>query len=374
MAIQKKIDVNQISNFRNFINGNSHFVLNKYRNIDGKNKWSIICSCIDWTTVAVDYINSVEMKNENENIMSMQVYSIISAYDIIVDSIIQLHRVFFNTKESPFQSDRLVFNEKLTDEEYFKHIRAVFGAHPVNLSDVITNDGNKKYYASWSTTRGFSGKDIHVYLYSNLPGETAIEFGINFLDINKFAIKYYNHLNEIIKEITDQYNKFLFEKKGQLIVTQKDTIAQILLLKKENKERINSDYYGYCLDKLEMMFSANCTLDENKAAFSEYLIQLKKVVLEINNNLQDMLDCELKTSNIINPPLPIGKHYDYEKVFGYIYGGDDYISCYMFPHHYQRILEDLSEVKAIDANSGKSEILLLINTGLFFSNNFEDRE
>lgn len=366
MSVDEKIDANQIMKFKNFINGNNDFVLNKYRNIDGRNKWSIICSCMDWITVAVDYINSFKIKTQNENVMSMHVYSMISAYDIIIDSVIQLHRVFFNTKESPFQNDRTIFNEKLTDEKYFKHIRAVFGAHPINLDDIFENDKNKRYYASWSTTRTVSDKDVHVFLYSSVPDERAIEFGINFSQINKFVFKYYQYLDDIIKEISKQYKEYLSHNKRQVIEKKKDILEQIRLLQNENKERLDNDYYGYCLDKLEMMFSAGCTYKENEEAFSEYLVQLEKVVEEIHKNLQSMKFCELKTDNIINPQRQVNKHYDYEKVFNYLYGEDDSYSYHMFSYHYKRIMEDLSNVKMLDASSSKNEILLLINTGLYF--------
>lgn len=362
----EKLGTDQISKFRNFINSNNYFVLNKYKNIHGKNKWSIICSCMDWITVAVDYINSIEIKSNNENIMSMQIYSMISSYDIIVDSVIQLSRVFFNKRESPFQNDRTIFNNKLTDEKYFKHIRAVFGAHPINLDDIFENNKNKKYYASWATTRTLSDHDIHVFLYSNDPEEKAVEFGIDFLKMHRFTLKYYKYLDDIIEEIKKQYKECLYNKKEQIIEQKKDMLSEIKVLKIENQKRFDNDYYGYYLDELDMMFSAVCTYEENREAFSEYLMELEKVVKEIHINLQNMRFCELKTIKIINPSRPIKKHYDYEKVFNYLYGNDDHYSLYMFPNHFERIKEDLSNIAKFDVNLSKNELLLLINAGLYF--------
>jgi hypothetical protein len=363
----EKFGVGQINKFRNFINSNNHFVLSKYKNIDEKNKWSIICSCMDWITVAVDYINSIEIKSKNDNIMSMQIYSMISSYDIIVDSVIQLSRVFFNKRESPFQNDRTIFDEKLTDEKYFKHIRAVFGAHPINLDDIFGNDKNKKYYASWATTRTLSNHDMHVFLYSNDPEERAVEFGIDFLKIHRFALKYYKYLDDIIEEIQKQYKECLSKKKDQIIEKKKDMLSQIKVLKIENQQRFDNDYYCYYLDELDMMFSAVCTYEKNEQAFNEYLMLLEKVVEEIHINLQNMRVCELKTANIINPRRPLKKHYDYEKVFNYLYGNNDYYSLYMFPHHFERIKEDLSSIAMFDVNLSKNELLLIINAGLYFT-------
>ncbi|MBK5241109.1 hypothetical protein [Clostridium sp.] len=361
----KKFEVDQIKKFRNFINGNNYFVLNKYKNINSKNRWSIICSCMDWITVAVDFINSTEIKNKSENIMSMQVYTMISSYDIIIDAIIQLHRVFFNTRNSPFENDRSIFKEKLTDEKYFKHIRAVFGAHPVNLDDIYDSNSKKKYFASWASARAVSKYDMHVFLYSNIPGEPAKEFGIEFYLIHELVLKYYNYLNIIVEEIKKQYEGSLCEKRAQVIEKKQDILEQIEVLKNERKLRFN-DCYSIELDELEMMFNSRCTFIENQSAFNEYLKELEKVVEELHSNLQSMKFGELETDYIINPGSSFDRQYDYEKVFNYIYGDDDNLSYHMFPNHYKRIQVELLGIKTFDSSLSKNELLLTIKAGLYF--------
>ena len=369
MIPYEKLDARKIEDFRNYINGNNHFVLNKYRAIDGINKWSIICSCMDWITVAVDYINSANAETRNENIMSMQVYSTISAYDIIVESVLQLHRVFFQATELPYAQDTSVFNAHTTDYKNFKNIRAVFGAHPVNLKDILEGSKGKQYYASWSTTsRALLDSDVHVFLYSKVPGDRPIEFGVKFSEMHAYVSKYYQYLDIITEEISKQYRNFLSEKKRETIERKTDILDQVKLLKIENKKRNDNDYYGYCLDLIDRMLSAECTHEENEAPFNEYKLQLVKVVDEIYQNLQNMKFSDLITASILDSPRPMKMHYDYEKLFNYINGEDDGFTYYMFPHHYERVFDDLSGVKKLDVNSDKDELLLLINAGLYFAN------
>ena len=58
-----------IGQFRDRVNKNN-YVLNKYRNIDGKNKWSCICSCMDWIYVAISYLseNPIPIQYGNDDL------------------------------------------------------------------------------------------------------------------------------------------------------------------------------------------------------------------------------------------------------------------------------------------------------------------
>ena len=60
------IDIELITKFRDKVNSNSYFVLQRYKNVNEKNQWNIICSCMDWISVAIR--NLYDMKNDNTNI------------------------------------------------------------------------------------------------------------------------------------------------------------------------------------------------------------------------------------------------------------------------------------------------------------------
>ena len=105
-----KIDLDSelIGDFRDTVNGNLNFIYNQYHNRDGKNNWNLICSCMDWITVAVRYLKKLPRFSDDIDIKVIQVYSIISSIDIVYEAISQLHRVLKNTKKPPFDGDDVI--------------------------------------------------------------------------------------------------------------------------------------------------------------------------------------------------------------------------------------------------------------------------
>ena len=192
-----------VDNFRNRVNYAT--VLDKYVNVNGKDHWSIICSAMDWITVAVGGIdcdkNNFRPTGGLDN--SRKMVLLISSIDILLESIAQLHRVCIDENTMPFENDNRIFLNKLIpvkdDNDYFKEIRAIFSAHPVNLKI-----GNKKekYCASWSGNMGIGG-DFSVILYKiDLPGEAyGRTFSISLDELFSFAKTRYEYLNEILKQI-----------------------------------------------------------------------------------------------------------------------------------------------------------------------------
>ncbi len=237
------IDIELITKFRDKVNSNSYFVLQRYKNVNEKNQWNIICSCMDWISVAIR--NLYDMKNDNTNIdvLSMQTYLYISSIDIIFEAIIQLHRVLACDNSIPFKNDNSVFQkntpfEHMDDNTYFKHIRATFGAHPVNL-----NDKSGQWFASWPYKDSMDEYDFQVRLYSNKPKQEDITFGIKFNELNNFLNLRYSYLNNLIEMINNQYNNYVLEKKERIISTDKNIIKQLEILLEEGKDRLNNDYY-----------------------------------------------------------------------------------------------------------------------------------
>ncbi|MGL5354568.1 MAG: hypothetical protein ACRDA5_14840, partial [Clostridium sp.] len=146
------LDQNVISKFRRKVN-NSNYVYNIYNNIDDKNKWNCICSAMDWIDIAVNFINSDWNNSKEINIKCMNLFTYISSINLLLESVDQLHRVFFNTSGTPFNGSKNIYKYKINDQDdnkYFKTIRACFGAHPVNLVEPSVPNNNKiKRFASW---------------------------------------------------------------------------------------------------------------------------------------------------------------------------------------------------------------------------------
>ena len=150
-------DSGLIRQFRDQFNfGNFGYL--RYKDRNGKNDFSAICSAMDWIEVAVDYINELTLSKDRSNIMSMKVFSFIMAVDMIYSGITTMHRVILNTsaKETPFDECHDIFNLKKSDNKHFKELRAAFGAHP---TDLYGETKKETRYASWSVSN-FMGNDF----------------------------------------------------------------------------------------------------------------------------------------------------------------------------------------------------------------------
>lgn len=101
---------------------------------------------MDWIDVVIGEIDIHKLLRGNDNKSSVYFIAFISCADVLWESIQQLHRVFFKTDTIPFDNDSSVFKNKLfpeTDNEYFKTIRACFAAHPINLNNYFSGNGEK---------------------------------------------------------------------------------------------------------------------------------------------------------------------------------------------------------------------------------------
>lgn len=246
------LDDSLINEFRNKINEND-FILHIYQNYESRDKWSCICSAMDWITVAVDFINSDWNRFDNINIKCMNLYTYISSIDILWESVQQLHRVLFNTTKIPFKDENICFETKIIkedDNDYFKTIRACFGAHPVNIS--LEEDKNSKRFASWLVGgKDFcSKKDFEVRLYSNQQDKEEIYLGVNISELNRFALRRYEYLLELMKEIDKKYKQFIEDlRKSRISRYDDDILKQLNELKIESHKRL----YGNILILLKRL-------------------------------------------------------------------------------------------------------------------------
>ena len=188
------LDRGLIDQFRKTVYGYNH-IFSTYINIENKNRWNCICSAMDWITVSIDYLCK-HPAIKTSDFGSIEMCSLISCIDIIIEAVEQLHRVIYKNKEKVFLNDREIslgnfFDQ--SDRTYFKTIRSCFGAHPVNLDDPTDKHNQEsKFFAGWSG--GFFGKsDYSVFLYSNQVKGNDTLLGINFEQLLLFAEKYYRY-------------------------------------------------------------------------------------------------------------------------------------------------------------------------------------
>lgn len=345
------LDRELISKLRDKVN-EAEFVYNTYKNICDRNKWNCICSSMDWIDVSVDFINSDWNKSKEVNIKCMNFFTYISSINVLWEAIEQLHRVFINYKSIPFKGNSYIFRSKINsedDNDYFKTIRACFGAHPVNLVDPSNPKCKQsKRFASWPYEDSFLSdyNNFSVRLYSNQIHTEDLYLGINIDELNAFALERYNYINEIIKVIDNQYEEFQFKYRKREISKSDDIVEQLNILLVEAKNRQVEDY-GYTIKDILTIYKVDSINSNNRKVLDKYKAQLEVVVQEVYSRLQSMDFRELETNSIINPKCPKGLHYSYEKLNNAMCGSSQLYAFEPIAEYLKDII-DFNEVRSLE--------------------------
>jgi len=354
-----KIDINdqKITDFRELVNDNSSFVCKQYKNINNKNLWNPICSCMDWITVSIRFLQDSPELNENIDIRVMQMYSFISAIDIVTESITQLHRVFIDPKSIPFKNESTIFSNKLVDVDdtnYFKEIRACFGAHPVNLNP---KDKGKRF-ASWPFDgMNSSSSDLDVRLYSNIPDEEDLTLSLKSNELIAFLKSRYEYLDVISEEIKRQFISFK-EKHSQIIIDSFGSPLEVLnTLAEESSVRLENAYYEGMINDLIIIFRTTLDGEEFQTEEAEFKESLLPLIEEIRINLQAVEIKDLEHHSLIYMDSTLDSQLSYElpKFYSWIYHGqhDPLLDYYI------RKLNKVSDNKYKFSDSDGSDKLFL---------------
>lgn len=306
------LDLKLITDFRDKINDNNSWCYFKYHNNDNKNLWSCICSATDWIEVSAQYISSHDIYSLDVD-QGIELYALLSSIDIIVEAIEQLHRVIFATKQQIFAADNDCFSDNIfgkPDRNFFKELRACFGAHSVNLADPKDPNNQKaKRFASWPSKIGVG--DFSVILYSNQVEEENIFLGIEFNQLERFLNKYYTHLIALENELDSQYNKFCESKRHEKIECFGTPLEQLTILQEESRKRLNSEYYNNKIDEMIRIFRVPIKNVKNLATVEEYRHDLLLTIAEIKGNLQNMEFVDLQQNDYPQYDLPLPNAWGY---------------------------------------------------------------
>lgn len=322
LSITNKLDPSLISSFRQKVCEHD-MVLHIFRNIEDedkkgtitqKNKWSVVVSAMDWIEVTIDGIDVSRLEVANTNSASIKMITFISCIDILWEAVTQLHRVLIDKHSVPFKDDHSIFNQPAADNDYWKAIRAVFAAHPVNLDD-ITGENNKsdeRWFASWPGG-GFGDKDFSAIVYSNVPEKEDIFFDISFADLIAFARKRYEYINVLsakVDEIIEYYRQDWISK---AIPETTDVLDEIKILKTENKQRLDYVWIDSRLYEINRSFSSEITSEKNRAIVDRHRVALVEEIKAIREILQSMnFDADWKREQ---GDLPSKKHYAFQNIY-----------------------------------------------------------
>lgn len=360
------MDAELIKKFRDKVN-DGEFVLNKYRDKEGKNKWSIICSAMDWIEVVVESIDVKNLSRENDNDASLKMMNFIMCIDIMWEAIQQLHRVFLDTDSIPFTKEDAIFKNKVypdTDNGYFKTIRACFATHPININSIDGKRGEneERWYASWSGGT-FGRSDFSVLLYSNIPNKDITSFDVSFSELMEFAQKRYEYLNTLMDEIARQRTGHIEFWKRQPIRKLENPIEQIKILTEEIEKRcIPSEYYSYLFELIGIIFETPISNENNIAAVEEYKLALQKQIEEVYCVVQDMSDKDIESDIDTSLHVPSSVLYCFSKLSDYVHTGR-----FEFIVGERSLLEYIGEFVDVNGYQSEKELYVLAKTAFYLS-------
>ena len=329
-----EISDNLITSFRDKVNDHHGFVYFQYQNRKDKNHWNIICSCMDWISVAIRGLAKYE-EADDIDVRSMQFFSVISSIDIVMEAVTQLSRVFIGPKHIPFKGDNSVFKANdwgLDDNNYFKELRAMFGAHPVNLK---RND--EQWFASWPYDHFIDDDStFQIRLYSNRVGVEDITVGVKSDSLVQFLKLRYGFLEKISDEIDRQYEAYCAQMASEEIFVPENVLSMICVLESESQRRMNNMLYQSVLSDLKRVFSTELAEKHLAKELSDYKNSLVSLVLEVRDNLQSMKFDDLENYSLISPS------YDYSTI--------GYAISKLHQYDFNRRLEPLfdSHMKVLD--------------------------
>lgn len=196
---------------------------------------------------------------------SLHVMQYIVAIDLMVESIIQLYRVLWGKDDYPLKKDKSVFDRNdLIDDAYFKHLRAAFGTHPVNLKShdgAKKSSGGEKWYASWTSANLFNEEIFEVTLYSNqYKIEDDYVLKIDLEEIHLYATKRYNLLTDLKELLENEIKNHQIKYLKEIIPINDDSILQLeILITEDNRRFPLGTGYASELSKIKSFLESDIT-------------------------------------------------------------------------------------------------------------------
>lgn len=317
---------------------------------------------MDWIDVSIEGINSQTLSRETGHEAGIALILYLSCASILWESIQQLHRVFIDSSQIPFEDEASIFKDKAyqtTDNRYFQTIRSCFQAHPVNLKDF--EEETEKRFAAWPSAN-FGKGDLSTILYSNVAGKQDIYFDIHFDELHNFLSQRYEHLTTIADAIGNQEQEYIKLLIDTPIEKSDDPVEQINTLCSMLDSRL-CDGYSYDLERFKVLFEAEITNTKNLEVVSAYRQKALKAICKIYSNMQSM---DYSDESWLQE-IEVGSTYNYyySKFCDLVFGGTSSWGLTILPNVVTAFTEQLQGIVDLSAYSDISELYTLIETGLY---------
>lgn len=376
---------NKVKSFEDKIENNMDFITLRYiyrdknyikdfnqaddkKEIIVENYTYCIWSAIYWMEIATKHLDKNDFLNIKGNIEIMELYSYISSIDIIRDAVDRLHNIIINENTVPFCGESIIFdknNLKNGDNKVFSHIRAAFGAHPVDLH----GGKNNKRFSRYPMVEPYSDCNWTVRLY-NLNDKEPIVFGFTIEQLKQYLDKRINYLNVILEKIDEEHELHIMRMKNIPIPIGKYFLLreQIDLLTMEEKNRFNRrGLFAIILKKIRFFYENETTNILNVEKVDKFRDRLFIILKEILNILQNM-DIDKLNSNFekeFSPPDELKD--DVNNLYFKIQD-----KTILWGSERKRIIKHITRYINVDENMEDEEIYLLANTAFYLMNNKSD--
>ncbi|MEG0267043.1 MAG: hypothetical protein RR659_05295 [Bacilli bacterium] len=329
--------------FRNKINEKQTEVIWYFKNITGNNSWSIICSCMDWLECSYDFYVNYNKQSESENFTTYIQFAKISSVDNMIGCIEQLYNCVNLCTNSKILQSNDIFNKNINDRDWFKDIRAVFGAHSTNLK--LKNDNNN-YFASWPA-KLLDNNDFTVLLYP-LKQEGFKKIGYKQESFDKIVSLICEELDAILLKIFELIDKKKESLKKIKIAESSHEQHEIDLLLEENELRMRDSNIKDILFEIKKILSVN-TSNYTIIRYKKRLVKAIPILRVWLQNLSYSED-EFKFMNdLVNPEFTIGMDYELQKLFAYWDSGENLHGDSMYENYMKNIASKL-KVNLSDEN------------------------
>lgn len=334
--MEYKERIKKLNSLNEFINGEHQddILLILDKNFE-EDKWSIICAAMHWFRTVESYLNSEHLLDDKSKDYNWgKVYLFLSAVDIIIEGINDINKIAKNNdKARLFYGSNEIFKDEVKDDrDYFKNIRAIFGAHPTKLKD------NKEYIVSTyptpynpeidELTGKSKGWDYYTLLWSKEKTNNLnqLSFGFKFEDIEKYLDKCINYLEVIYEDILNMIYEYKKEIAKNEIEKKEDPIEQLNVLLEEDKKRLNGRY-RYIIEELKVLIETPIIDQSNEIEYQKYRnLLIKKIACVYEavqhpervkniNEIEDIIYCQMEDFTSMSS-------YYYTKLFEYWNNGD----------------------------------------------------
>lgn len=352
-----------IKNFRESINKSPIFYADEAHN----KGWSLICAAMERVEDCVTYLNASNDRKLNSEVDFINFMNFCCIISDAISKVLEWSRI--ENKPEDESEDKLVYfkspynqfiskfhrakkisyepDDNMSDEKFFKFLRSIIFAHPLDTSRSLSLKGGTIYSPFVSVSQMLQidcSNAICIMIYSDIADDMSITFSTNI--INDYINSRYELLKTATSKVDENINSFNYTcsmRKVKMNLKPIDTLKDCIeILSKRYKDYTEiSDAIAYL----------ECKVGDsvNKAPVNQYI---QNIILKIPT-LCDWIDKGLledyetipffKSINVRPENLPLNIRYDIGKIFSYL--NDSVISFKEYIKNRESILENSKDYR-----------------------------